>query len=77
MPRTIRTSLDIPRELHRRIYEAARRRGCSVRAFMLSSIEREVALQCGPRGRVQSPIVRDEGKPVNPSHQQIYEILFS
>ena len=77
MPRTIRTSLDIPQELHRRIHEAARRRGCSARALILSSIEREVAQQSGPRGRVQSPIVRDEGKPVDPSHEQIYEVLFS
>ena len=77
MQRTIRTSLDIPQELHRRIHEAARRRGCSARALILSSIEREVALQSGSRGRVQSPIVRGEGKPVNPSHEQIYEVLFS
>ena len=77
MQRTIRTSLDIPRELHRRIHDAAKRRGCSARALILSSIEREVALQSGARGRVQAPLVQGKGKPVNPSHEQIYDILFS
>lgn len=77
MGNTIRTSLDIPRDLHRRIHEAARRRGCSARALILSSIEREVASPSGPRGRIQAPIVRDKGKPVNPSHEQIYDVLFS
>jgi len=77
MRHTVRTSLDIPKDLHRRIHEAARLRGCSARALILSSIEREVAVQSGSRGRVQSPIVRDPGKSVNPSHEQIYEVLFS
>ncbi len=77
MPRTIRTSLDLPEELHRRIHEAARRRGCSARALILSSLEREVAMEGVARGRVQVPLVRGGGKPVNPSHDDIYDILFS
>jgi hypothetical protein len=77
MPHTIRTSLDIPEELHRRIHEAAKRRGCSARALILSSIEREVAFESRPRGRVQAPLVLDQGEPVNPSHDQIYDVLFS
>jgi hypothetical protein len=77
MRNTIRTSLDIPEELHRRIHEAAKRRGCSARALILSSIEREVAFESRPRGRVQAPLVLDQGEPVNPSHDQIYDVLFS
>ena len=77
MPPTIRTSLDIPEDLHRRIHEAAKRRGCSARALILSSIEREVAFRSSPRGRVKAPLVMDKGKPVNPSHDQIYDVLFS
>ena len=75
--RTVRTSLDIPEDLHRRIHEAAKRRGCSARALILSSIEREVAIVSGTKGRVQVPLVRGKGKPVNPSHDQIYDVLFS
>ena len=77
MPRTIRTSLDIPTDLHRRIHEAAKRRGCSARALILSSIEREVAFESGVKGRVKAPLVSDKGEPVNPSHDQIYGVLFS
>ena len=77
MPHTIRTSLDIPEDLHRRIHEAAKRRGCSARALILSSIEREVAISPGARGRVKAPLLSGKGKPVNPSHDQIYDILFS
>jgi hypothetical protein len=77
MIRTIRTSLDIPEDLHRRIHDAARRRGCSARALMLSSIEREVAFESGGRGRVKAPLVLGAGEPVNPSHDEIYDVLFS
>jgi hypothetical protein len=77
MPHTIRTSLDIPEDLHRRIHEAAKRRGCSARALILSSIEREVAFGAGPKGRVKAPLVPDKGKPVNPGHEHIYDVLFS
>ena len=77
MSRTIRTSLDIPEDLHRRIHEAARRRGCSARALILSSIEREVALDPAVKGRIQAPLVTGKGEAVNPSHDEMYDALFS
>lgn len=77
MAHTIRTSLDIPKDLHRLIHEAAKRRGCSARALILSSIEREVAFGSRPKVRVRSPLVPGEGEPVNPSHDEIYDVLFS
>jgi hypothetical protein len=77
MSHTVRTSLDIPEELHRRIHEAARRRGCSARALILSSIEREVAFEFRPKSRVKAPLVKGKGKPVNPSHDEIFDVLFS
>ena len=40
---TVRTSLDIPVPLHRKLHEAAERRGCSARQLILRSIERLVA----------------------------------
>lgn len=39
---TIRTSIDIPRDLHRRVREAAARKGCSARKLILEGIERAV-----------------------------------
>lgn len=77
MKHTVRTSLDIPEDLHHRIHEAAKRRGCSARALILSSIEREVALDSVAKGRVQVPLVLGGGEPVSPGHDQIYDLLFS
>lgn len=77
MKRTFRTSLDIPEDLHRRIHEAAKRRGCSARALILSSIEREISLDPTSKGRVHAPLVLGGGPPVNPSHDEIYDVLFS
>lgn len=38
----IRTSIDLPRDLHRRLHEAAARRGCSARKLILAGIEKAV-----------------------------------
>jgi metal-responsive CopG/Arc/MetJ family transcriptional regulator len=38
----IRTSIDLPRDLHRRLHEAAARKGCSARKLILAGIERAV-----------------------------------
>ena len=38
----IRTSIDRPRDLHRRVHEAAARKGCSARKLILAGIERAV-----------------------------------
>jgi hypothetical protein len=64
-PETIRTSLDIPRALHERLHEAARRRGCSARQLMLACMERLVAeeLPREPR-RVSLPLVPAAGRGV-------------
>ena len=69
--------MDIPEDLHRRIHETAKRRGCSARALILSSIEREVAFESGSKSRVQAPLILDKGEPVNPSYDEIYDVLFS
>ena len=36
---SVRTSIDLPQELHRRLHEAAARQGCSERQLILTSIE--------------------------------------
>lgn len=64
-PDTIRTSLDIPAQLHRKLHEAAVRRGCSARELILRSIERliEEELPREPR-RTPLPLVPATGRGI-------------
>ena len=75
---TVRTSLDIPVALHRRLHEAAGRQGCSARQLILRSIERaieEVEPKHPPRRlSLDPPIVPSRGrKPI--TDQEIYDLL--
>ena len=77
--KSVRTIIDIPRDLHRRLHEAAARRHCSARQLILNGIERvveEPVLQ-HPRRRLnlEKPIVPSRGKPVNLTNEQIYELI--
>src|SRR4051794_23689383 len=62
---TIRTSLDIPVQLHDRLHEAARRRGCSARQLLLGYIERLLTEEA-PRQehRIRLPLVPATGRGV-------------
>jgi hypothetical protein len=75
----IRTSLDLPRDLHRRLHHGAVQRGCSARQLILQSIERAVEDSEPKRAKrrlsLDPPIVRSTGKPFNLTNQQIYELL--
>ncbi len=77
---TVRTSLDIPTEMHKRLHEAAARKGCSARQLILRSIERviEEAEPQRPSRRLSlhPPLVAADGrKPFDLSNEQIYELL--
>lgn len=73
---TVRTSLDIPVPLHRKLHEAAERRGCSARQLILRSIERLVAeeLPASATG-VRLPLVPATGRKIRPVTND--EALFS
>jgi hypothetical protein len=76
---TIRTSLDIPQTLHRRLHEAAARKGSSARQIILKSIERAVE-EADPRPRrrlrLNPPLVPANGrKTFNLTNEQIYDLL--
>ena len=79
MKGTIRTSLDIPRDLHRRLREAAARRGCSARQLVLASIRNAVDDKSpqvsGNRLKLDPPIVASRGKAFNLSNEQIHELI--
>ena len=76
---TVRTSVDIPRELHRRLREAAAKRGCSARQLVLRSIERAVeeseTQRLKRRFDPDPPLIPATGKPFDPTNEQIYELI--
>ena len=76
---TIRTSLDIPRGLHRKVHEAAARKGCSARQLILAAIEtavREAPAKAGKRLDLRHrPLLPRTGKPIDLSNDQIYDLI--
>lgn len=78
-PESIRTSIDLPRDLHRRLHETAARKGCSARQLILRSIERAVEESTPKRPRrrlnLDKPIVPSTGKPFDLSSEQIYDLI--
>jgi hypothetical protein len=77
---SIRTSIDLPRDLHRRLHEAAARKGCSARQLILASIERVVAESAPIRPRrrlsLDPPLVPSAGrKPFDLTNEQIYDLI--
>jgi len=78
-PGAIRTSIDVPRDLHRRMHEAAARKGCSARKLILAGIERAVerAEPSRPSRRLSldPPLIRPAGRRVNLSNEEAYELI--
>lgn len=78
-PETIRTSIDLPRDLHRKLHEVAAKQGCSARQLILQSIEQviEVAEQPRPKRRLNldPPIIPSTGKPFTLENDQLYDII--
>lgn len=74
---TIRTSIDLPRDLHRRLHEAAAREGCSACKLMLDGIERVVAEveSSRPKRRLNldPPLIRPVGRRIDLTNEKIYE----
>jgi hypothetical protein len=75
----IRTSIDLPRDLHRRLREAAASKGCSARKLILEGIERAVAEvdPSRPAGRLDwdNPPIRATGQIYNITNEEIYDLI--
>ncbi len=76
---SVRTSVDIPRDLHRQLREAAARQGCSIRQLILESIERLVTEAAGQRpGRrlsLEPAPISSRGHVFELSADQIHELI--
>jgi hypothetical protein len=77
-PKSVRTSVDLPRDLHRRLREEAARRGCSARQVILVAIEQAVAHPPRKKGRLnlEGGLIRRTGKPISITNEEIYELGF-
>jgi len=75
----IRTSIDLPRDLHRRVHEAAARKGCSARKLILEGIERAVeeAKATRPKRRLSldPPLIRPAGRRIRITNKEAYELI--
>ena len=78
-PGSIRTSIDLPRDLHRRLHEVAARKGCSARQLILASIERvvEQAEPARPRRRLSldPPLIAPAGRHIDLTNEQLYDLI--
>jgi hypothetical protein len=77
---TIRTSVDLPKALHRRLHEAAARKGCSARQLILAALERTIEEgPKRPRKRLdlrKRPLVPATGQAINITNEQIYDLAY-
>jgi len=71
---SIRTTVDIPAPLYRKLKEQAAARGYSIRELVLAGVK-SVLLQGQrrPSRRVRFPLIISEGPKVNVTNEQIYE----
>jgi hypothetical protein len=78
-PDCVRTSVDLPRDLHRRLHEAAARHGTSARQLILKSIEAALEETSPRRARhrlsLEEPIVPSRGKAFDFSNEELYDFI--
>jgi plasmid stability protein len=78
-PHSVRTGIDLPPDLHRRLREAAARQGCSARQLILASIERAVEqaepTRGGRRLSLDPPLIPPAGRRIDLTNEQIYDLI--
>jgi len=76
---TIRTSIDLPPDLHRKLHEAAARKGCSARKLILVGIEKAVddVTVSRPKRRLKldPPLIKPAGRRFALTNEEIYELI--
>jgi hypothetical protein len=73
---SVRTTVDIPRPLYRKLKEQAVARGFSIRELVLAGIGTVLLQGQRPRSkRVRFPLIVSDGPKVNVTNENIYEHL--
>jgi hypothetical protein len=77
MPKdAVRTTVDIPAPVYRRLKEQAAHQGCSVRDLVNRGIDQVLLKPERPRKkRVDFPLIRSKGPKVNLTNKQLYELI--
>ena len=72
----MRTTVDIPDPLYRRLKAKAAKESTTVKQIILLSVEKELQTRARKEGRIQLPIVKSK-KPgtLHLTNEQIYEII--
>jgi predicted DNA-binding ribbon-helix-helix protein len=75
----IRTSIALPRDLHRKLHEAAARKGCSMQRLIIEGIERSVeeTAQTRPKRRLNldKSLIPPAGRKLGLTNEEIYELI--
>jgi hypothetical protein len=73
-PEAIRTTVDIPASLYRKLKEQAAAQGRSVRELILSGVKTTLLEGKRPKvKRVRFPLINSKGPKVELTNEQIYE----
>jgi hypothetical protein len=76
MPKdVVRTTVDIPTPIYRRLKEQAAHQGCTVRDLVTRGIDQVLLRPQRPKQRVALPLIRSKGPKVNLTSKQIYELI--
>jgi hypothetical protein len=71
---SVRTTVDIPRPLYRKLKQQAAAKGSSIRELVLSGVKTVLLQGQRPRSkRVRFPLVVSEGPKVNVTNEHVYE----
>ena len=72
----MRTTVDIPDPLYRKLKSKAAAEGRSVKEFILRGVEKELGSAAARKGRLRLPLVRSkEPGALELTNEQIYEII--
>jgi hypothetical protein len=69
---SVRTTVDIPAPLYRKLKQRAATEGSSVRQLVISGVKNLLAEEKPLRQRAQLPVIRSKGPKVNLTNEQIY-----
>jgi hypothetical protein len=77
MPKdVIRTTVDIPAPIYRKLKEQAAHQGCSVRELLLHGVERVLLNPQRPRRKsVKFPLIDSAGPKVEITNDRLYELI--